>query len=70
MKLGALKSAIRDSKVAPKVLTDLNDGRQLEIVAQKGPLLSALDETFPGGKAVETGIVFSETGYLVEETEG
>jgi hypothetical protein len=67
MKLGALKSAIRDLTTAPQALVDLPNGNQLHIHAQKGPLLTSLDNAFPGGKAIETGLSLTEGGILVEE---
>jgi hypothetical protein len=68
MKLGSLKAAIRDLKVAPKVVIGLGDA-VVDIYAQKAPLLTELDRAFPGGKAVETGLQLDENGYLTAAPE-
>lgn len=70
MKLGPLKSAIRDGD-APKVLVRhvRTDGTEVQItwVAQKTPLLAELDRLFPEGRAQETHLHINQEGYLTHE---
>lgn len=70
MKLGQLKAAIRASKGnPPSVVASLTlGGPLLTLALQKTALLEELDRAYPGGKAVETGLQFSEkTGILEAE---
>ena len=66
MKLGNLKAAIRATKGNPVIETKLfADGPTLTLALQKTALLEELDRAYPGGKAVETDLVFNEkTGVL------
>lgn len=66
MKLGNLKAAIRATKGNPIIETRLfADGPMLSLALQKTALLEELDRAYPGGKAVETDLVFDEkTGIL------
>ena len=66
MKLGNLKAAIRATKGNPIIETRLfTDGPTLSLALQKTALLEELDRAYPGGKAVETDLVFDEkTGVL------
>ena len=66
MKLGNLKAAIRATKGNPIIETRLfSDGPMLSLALQKTALLEELDRAYPGGKAVETDLVFDEkTGVL------
>jgi hypothetical protein len=70
MKLGALKSAIRDLKTAPKALVRFGcDKRSLVLDLQKTPLLAELDKIFIGGRAEETGFEVTADGYLSHKDE-
>ena len=66
MRLGNLKAAIRATKGNPIIETRLfSDGPMLSLALQKTALLEELDRAYPGGKAVETDLVFDEkTGIL------
>ena len=66
MRLGNLKAAIRATKGNPIIETRLfSDGPMLSLALQKTALLEELDRAYPGGKAVETDLVFDEkTGVL------
>ena len=66
MKLGNLKAAIRATKGNPIIETRLfTEGPMLSLALQKTALLEELDRAYPGGKAVETDLVFDEkTGIL------
>lgn len=66
MKLGALKTAIRELTVAPKVMMKLGD-HVIQIDAQKTPLLAQLDKTFPGGRTQETGLHVRDDGFLMND---
>ena len=70
MKLGNLKAAIRATKGNPIIETRLfSDGPMLSLALQKTALLEELDRAYPGGKAVETDLVFDEkTGVLSSDT--
>ena len=71
MKLGNLKAAIRATKGNPIIETRLfSDGPMLSLALQKTALLEELDRAYPGGKAVETDLVFDEkTGILRPTTD-
>jgi hypothetical protein len=72
MKLGALKQAIRDLPGAPKISFNAGGICPLNVPALKGGLLEALDEAFPQGRSVETGLKLVElpTGsFLTREAE-
>ena len=62
MKLGNLKSMIRSTKGSPVLQIELSPGSAVTVALMKGPLLVALDEAFPGGKAVETGMTLETKG--------
>lgn len=62
MKLGNLKSMIRSTKGSPVLQIELAPGTAVTVALMKGPLLVALDEAFPGGKAVETGMTLETKG--------
>lgn len=69
MRLGNLKAAIRATKGNPIIETRLfSDGPMLSLALQKTALLEELDRAYPGGKAVETDLVFDDaTGILSSE---
>lgn len=62
MKLGNLKSSIRSTKGSPVLQIELSPGTVTTLALMKGPLLEALDGAFPGGKAVETGMMLRAAG--------
>lgn len=62
MKLGNLKSMIRSTKGSPVLQIELSPGSAVTVALMKGPLLVALDEAFPGGKAVETSLTLETKG--------
>lgn len=63
MKLGEIKAAIRSTKGSPAVSIQFTGGSSpVTIALMKGPLMEALDAAYPGGKAVETGLVFEQSG--------
>lgn len=66
MRLGSLKAAIRATKGNPVIQTRLwSDGPMMTLALQKAVLLEELDAAYPGGKAVETDLIFDEkTGIL------
>lgn len=65
MKLGALKTAIRELKIAPKALIRFGcDKRTMTLDLQKTPLLAELDKVFTGGRSEETGMDITADGYL------
>lgn len=68
MKLGALKSAIRDLKGAPKIWVGVL-GQPMTVDAQKTPLLAELDRLYPEGRAQETGLWLRDDGYLMREED-
>ncbi|UUV43233.1 hypothetical protein RCCWILLIS_61 [Rhodobacter phage RcCWillis] len=69
MKLGPLRAAIRGTKGNPLIVTRLTaDGPEITLALQKTLLLTSLEDAYPGGKAVETGLTFDEgTGILQAE---
>lgn len=69
MKLGALKTAIRESEVAPRLEVLLDNGKRLTVVAQKTPLLASLDELYPEGRSQETELWLREDGFLMRESD-
>lgn len=62
MKLGNLKSMIRSTKGSPVLQIELSPGTAVTVALMKGPLLVALDEAFPGGKATETSMTLETKG--------
>jgi len=63
MKLGELKSKIRTTKGSPLLRVELvKGGATVDVALMKGPLMDALDAAFPGGKSVETGMLFEASG--------
>lgn len=62
MKLGNLKSMIRSTKGSPVLQIELSPGSAVTVALMKGPLLVALDEAFPGGKATETSLMLETKG--------
>lgn len=62
MKLGELKANIRKTKGSPLLSIALTPGAVGTVALLKSPLLEALDAMYPGGKAVETGLVFEIVG--------
>lgn len=62
MKLGELKANIRKTKGSPLLRIALTPGAVGTVALLKSPLLEALDAMYPGGKAVETGLVFEIVG--------
>lgn len=67
MKLGPLKSAIRDLQQAPRALFRIHPDVVLEVHLQKTPLLASLDTAFPNGRASETGLTINAEGFLTRE---
>ena len=71
MKLGNLKAAIRATKGNPIIETRLfSDGPMLSLALQKTALLEELDRAYPGGKAVETDLVFDEKTCILSSDAG
>ena len=69
MKLGNLKAAIRATKGNPIIETRLfSNGPMLSLALQKTALLEELDRAYPGGKAVETDLVFNEKTCILYPT--
>ena len=62
MKLGELKSKIRNTKGSPMLQIELTPGALGTIALMKTPLMEALDTMYPGGKSVETGLLFEVVG--------
>lgn len=62
MKLGELKSKIRTTKGSPLLRIELTPGALGTIALMKTPLMEALDTMYPGGKSVETGLLFEVVG--------
>lgn len=61
MKLGQLKAAIRGTKGNPYIETALTEGGpKIRLFLQKSSLLEELEVAYPGGKAVETGLLFND----------
>lgn len=59
MKLGALKSAIRDNEGAPRAWMNMPGADcAVDVALVKTVLLERLDEAYPGGRSVETGLEF------------
>lgn len=68
MKLGPLKSAIRDLDTAPKLATANPPERGLILHLQKTPLLAELDRLFGQyGRSHETNLKLTEDGFLMPE---
>ncbi len=62
MKLGDVRGAIRKAKGNPVLWTRVGtDGPWIKVVVQKAPILDELERVFPGGKGVETGLIFDGT---------
>ena len=71
MKLGNLKAAIRATKGNPVIETKLfSDGPTLTLALQKTALLEELDRAYPGGKAVETDLIFDEKTCILSADGG
>lgn len=68
MKLGTLKTAIRESNQAPRIRTEFL-GQHVDLVLQKTPLLEELDRIYPDGRSQETGLWLREDGHIMKETE-
>ena len=62
MRLGELKSKIRNTKGSPMLQIELTPGALGTIALMKTPLMEALDTMYPGGKSVETGLLFEVVG--------
>jgi hypothetical protein len=67
MKLGALKSAIKEGGT-PKIRVNLVGLHPVDLDIQKGSLLAALDASFPEGRAQETGLYLQAAGFIDRET--
>lgn len=65
MKLGPLKSAIRDLPQAPKFKGRGWDGTEFDFHLQKTPLLAELDRLYPDRG--ETGYAINSEGYLTKD---
>jgi hypothetical protein len=71
MKLGTLKAAIRATKGNPVIETRLwSDGPMMSLALQKAVLLEQLDAAYPGGKAVETDLIFDEASGILRPDGG
>lgn len=72
MKLGELKSAIRDFKGAVKFRANLRidgDHDPLDMDIVKGVLLERLDERYGSKRSAETGLYLTPEGFLSRESE-
>lgn len=74
MKLGALNSAIRSMKGAPKTAGRfwLEDGAEIvlhDLEITKQSLLAALKEVFPDGRSAETGLRLRDDGHIVADAD-
>lgn len=70
MKLGALKTAIREMKTNPQIRFALHppggEPVEVQVALQKGSILEQLDLVFTQGRAQETGLCIRE-GFFTSE---
>lgn len=64
MKLGNLKSAIRNAKPGVTMEIPLPGGQTMRCWLVKGTLIDELSRVYGSGKATETGLSLDETGFL------